>query len=78
MASSLNEQRYARQWIEKHGPQTRSGLLTGFKETFADDLARNAIDNLFRDEYLIADDDGMIHWAETYKGRPTNAEANGN
>lgn len=67
MASSLNEQRYAKNWIERFGPQTRNALINGFKETFAPDLAVQAVDNLFRDEYLLSDDDGMIHWAETYK-----------
>ena len=71
MASSLNEQRYAKNWIERFGPQTRVALITGFRETFAPDLAETAVNNLFRDEYLLADDDGMIHWAETYQ-RPSS------
>jgi hypothetical protein len=63
----LNVRRYAENWIKKYGPQTRGGLLNGFKETFSPDLAEKAIDDLFRHEYLLSDNDGMIHWAETYE-----------
>lgn len=69
--NNRTEQRYARIWLEKHGPQTRAQLNEGFGHTFVADLATRAVDNLFRSEHLIADEDGLIHWADTYEGRPS-------
>lgn len=62
MATDLNTRRYAKNWFEKHGPQTRGGLIDGFKMTFAPDLAEKAVNDLFREELIMANDDGMINW----------------
>lgn len=70
--------RYARVWLEKNGPQTRDQLIEGFSHTFVADLATKEVDALFKSEHLLADDDGLIHWAETYQGRLTNAQASEN
>lgn len=77
MTSTFTERLYGKNWLAKRGPQTREQLIEGFRETFVADLATQAVDNLFKSEHLIADNDGMIHWAETYKGRPTNGDEEG-
>lgn len=62
MAADLNARRYAKNWFEKYGPQTRGALIDGFKMTYAPDLAEKAVDDLFRGEWIMANDDGMINW----------------
>ncbi len=62
MATDLNTRRYAKNWFDAHGPQTRRGLIDGFRMTFAADLAETAVDDLFREGWIAADDDGMIRW----------------
>lgn len=62
MATNLNMRRYAKLWFENHGPQTRSGLIDGLKMTFAHDMVEGIVNDLFREEWIAADDDGMIRW----------------
>jgi len=62
MASNMNTRRYVKNWIERHGPQTRTGLIDGLKMAFAHDMVEDIANDLFREEYLSADNDGMIRW----------------
>lgn len=62
MATNFNTRSYAKNWFETHGPQTRGGLIDGFKAIFTSDLAEKAVDDLFREELIMANDDGVINW----------------